>query len=36
MTGKNKMTAEDPLTALVERFVLGEAGFRTVNVEKHA
>ena len=36
MTGKNKMTAEDPLTALVERFVLGEAGFRTVNTEKHA
>jgi hypothetical protein len=33
LTGKNKPTADDPLAALLERFVRGEPDFRDVRVE---
>jgi hypothetical protein len=36
ITGKNKMTTEDPLAMAVEAFVRGEADFREIHVEKDA
>jgi hypothetical protein len=36
LTGKNKMTSDDPLVALLESFVRSEPAFRDISVEKDA
>ena len=36
ITGKNKMTADDPLTALIEGYVRAEADFRDIYVDREA
>jgi hypothetical protein len=35
-TGRNKMTADDPLTSLLEGFVRSDPGIRDIKVEKDA
>ena len=36
LTGRNKMSADDPLTALLEGFVRAEPAIRGVDVDKYA
>lgn len=36
LTGQNKQAADDPLTALIERFVRAETDFRDIHVEQDA
>ena len=36
LTGKNKLTSDDPLFALLEQLVRGEPAFQGVSVEKDA
>ena len=36
LTGRNKMSADDPLTALLESFVRAEPAIREINVDKYA
>lgn len=36
LSGRNKMSAEDPLTALLESFVRAKPAIRGINVDKYA
>jgi len=36
LTGRNKMTQDDPFVALLERFIRGEHAFRNISVEDDA